>query len=113
MQLLYLGFTQEANMRCYRFEGVMPKDRLIPKVLNLGFSLKTDMALLALHHIRIQDVPDLCLDLLAQRLGANPDSRKIPCASARSGELFASEAREGCRNTQRARIPHVLSGWGQ
>lgn len=73
MQLLYLGFTQEANMRCYRFEGVVPKDRLVPKVLKIGFSLKADMALLAVHRIRFQDVPGLCLDILAQRLNIPED----------------------------------------
>ena len=68
MQLLYLGFVQEANLRCYRFEGVVPRDRLAPKVLKVEFSLKADMALLAIHRIRFQDVPGLCLEILHQRL---------------------------------------------
>ena len=75
-------------MRCYRFEGVMPKDRLIPKVLNVGFSLKTDMALLALHHIRIQDVPDLCLDLLAQRLNIPEDMLRYASYSVTNADLM-------------------------
>ena len=68
MQLLYLGFTQEANTRHYRFEGVVPKEKPVRKSANLEFIMNTDMALLAEFHIRFQDVPILCLEILAREL---------------------------------------------
>lgn len=68
MQLLYLGFVQQTNLRCFRFEGVAPRDKLAPKAPKLEFSLNADMALLARHRIPFQDVPGICLDILQQKL---------------------------------------------
>jgi hypothetical protein len=39
MQLLYKGFNQRANIRSYRFDGVLPSERPSKIVKNLEFLL--------------------------------------------------------------------------
>jgi hypothetical protein len=64
MQFLYMGFSQQANVRIFRFQGVMPRERPSRTVKNLEFMLSADMALLSQHRIRVQDAPTLCLQIL-------------------------------------------------
>jgi len=59
MQFLYMGFSQRANVRSYRFQGVVPRERPTKISKNLEFLLSADMALLAQHRIRVQDGPNL------------------------------------------------------
>jgi hypothetical protein len=47
MQFLYMGFSQRANVRSYRFQGVVPRERPTKISKNLEFLLSADMALLA------------------------------------------------------------------
>jgi len=65
MQFLYMGFSQNANVRNFRFQGVVSRERPSKMVKNLEFLLSADMALLAQHRIRVQDGPTLCLQILA------------------------------------------------
>ena len=64
MQFLYMGFSQRANVRSYRFQGVVPKERPSKLAKNHEFLLIADMSLLAEHRIRVQDGPNLCLRIL-------------------------------------------------
>ncbi len=65
MQFLYMGFTQQENIRCYRFEGVVPKERPTQVTKNIDFRLSADMSMLAEYHIQVQDGPALCLQVLS------------------------------------------------
>src|ERR1700722_7171144 len=68
MQLLYKGFNQRANIRSYRFDGVLPSERPSRIVKNLEFLLKLDMTVLTEPRIRIQEAPALCLGILQTAL---------------------------------------------
>src|SRR3984885_378613 len=80
MQLLYKGFNQRANIRSYRFDGVVPSERPSKIVKNLEFLLQLDMTVLAEHRIRIQEAPALCLGIL-QAAFATPGADTIPYLS--------------------------------
>lgn len=59
--LRYGGFQQTGNIRSYRFEAVTPG--------NPGhYSITVDIALLARHHVGIQEAPALCLRKLTAAL---------------------------------------------
>ena len=74
MQFLYMGFSQRANIRSYRFQGVVPRQRPSKMAKNVEFLLSADMSLLAQHRIRVQDGPSLCLRILAAAFsGAEAD----------------------------------------
>lgn len=73
MQFLYMGFIQQANVRRYRFQGVVPRERPSKMAKNLEFQLSADMALLAEHRIRVQDGPSLCLRILAAAFDGGED----------------------------------------
>jgi hypothetical protein len=73
MRFLYMGFSQEASLRCYRFQGVVPKDRPTKVLPNLEFRLNADMGLFAEHHIPLQDAPALCLQILTSMLSGTED----------------------------------------
>lgn len=73
MQFLYLGFSQQANIRSYRFQGVLPRERPSKMEKNLEFLLRADMALLARHSVRVQDGPTLCLQILTAGFASEED----------------------------------------
>jgi hypothetical protein len=68
MQLVYMGFTQEASLRCFHFQRVLTQSRLssLPKIVQ--FTLKADMALFMQNHIPVQDGPAICLQILTDTL---------------------------------------------
>jgi hypothetical protein len=71
MQFLYMGFTQERNIRSYRFHCVLPKERgTLPKK-DPVFSLKADIEALTGYRIRIQEGPSLCLQILGAAATGN------------------------------------------
>ena len=60
MKLLYMGFTHKTpGTRSYNFEGVAEAGQL-----RKGLYVTAEVALLTKHHIRIQEVPMMCLRLL-------------------------------------------------
>src|SRR5712692_9878035 len=59
MKLMYMGFSHETTaVRLYSFEGVVSEG------IRKGFHVTADIALLTKHHVRIQEVPMMCLRLL-------------------------------------------------
>ncbi len=86
MQFLYMGFSQEVNVRRYRFQGVVPRERPTKAARNLEFSLTADMALLARYQVRLQDGPSLCLQILTAALTATEDDAIQPASFAITGE---------------------------
>lgn len=53
------GFTQIAGMRVYAFEGMVDARRI-------DYTVEVNLALIPGYGIRIQDLPQLCRDLLQQ-----------------------------------------------
>jgi hypothetical protein len=74
MQFLYMGFTQQAGLRCFRFQGVLPTERPANVSSNIELEMSADMALLAQHRVRVQDGPALCLQVLGTMLSGAPDT---------------------------------------
>jgi len=67
MKLVYMGFSHETTgVRLYRFEGVVSQE------IRKGFLVTADIALLTKHHVRIQEVPMICLRLLESSAEAEP-----------------------------------------
>lgn len=120
MQLLYKGFNQRANIRSYRFDGVVPSERPTKIRKNLEFLLKLDMVILAEHHIRIQDAPAMCLRILQTALAA-PGADTIPFLSytITRAEIVAfatarsavDEAKAGRRKHRPAFKPTTPAQW--
>ncbi len=108
MQLLYKGFNQRANIRSYRFDGVVPSERPTRIVKNLEFLLKLDMTVLAEHRIRIQEAPTLCLGILQAALAA-PGADTIPFLSytiTRAEILAFASARDALVEAKGTRRKH-------
>jgi hypothetical protein len=108
MQLLYKGFNQRANIRSYRFDGVLPSERPSRIVKNLEFLLKLDMTVLAEHRIRIQEAPALCLGILQTAL-AIPGADTIPFVSytvTRAEILAFASARDALVEAKGTRRKH-------
>lgn len=54
------GFTQEAGVRTYTFEGRSAAERV-------SYTVQVDLALIPAYGIRIQELPLLCREFLEQR----------------------------------------------
>ncbi len=80
MQFLYMGFTQQANIRCFRFQGVLPRERPTKLAKIFEFAMNADMALLTRYKIPVQDGPALCLEILTAAL-ARTSEEAIPFAA--------------------------------
>jgi len=80
MQLVYMGFTQEASLRCFHFQRVLTQSRLtnLPRIVQ--FTLKADMALFMQHHIPVQEGPAICLQILTDTL-VGSDENEIASTS--------------------------------
>lgn len=76
----YLGHRQSGALRELVF-GDMGKDR-IEHLLHL----KIDIGMLMKHHLRIQDTPDICLRILAERWASTPVEPGPPTAITVSEE---------------------------
>jgi len=63
MQFVLTGFTQDVGFRVFAFEGIAP-DRM-----RTAFTVRTDLALIKRHGIRIQELPLLCRSLLERSEG--------------------------------------------
>lgn len=68
MQFLYMGFHQQANLRCFRFQAIQPKERTAKTSKAIDLTLTADLSLLARYKISIQDGPTLCLQILVGAL---------------------------------------------
>ncbi|MBZ5607176.1 MAG: hypothetical protein LAP38_02880 [Acidobacteriia bacterium] len=108
MQFLYMGFSQRANVRSYRFQGVVPKERPSKLAKNHEFLLIADMSLLAEHRIRVQDGPNLCLRILTIGLsGDDPDAVQFSSYAITPADVSAfAGARDAVEQTRAARRKH-------
>src|SRR3954466_11529502 len=67
MDLRYMGFDQEKNLRSYRFDAV---EKGAPK---REFVVTADLALFLTHRIAIQEGPNMCGIKLAANMESNSD----------------------------------------
>ena len=91
MQFLYMGFSQQANVRIFRFQGVMPRERPTRTAKNLEFMLSADMALLAQYRIRVQDGPTLCLQILAAAFTSEEEQAVLILGAVEAGHTAVQE----------------------
>ncbi len=67
MKFVYMGFRHETTgVRLYSFEGVVSQG------IRKDFLVTADITLLTKHHVRIQEVPMMCLQLLESSAEAEP-----------------------------------------
>jgi hypothetical protein len=64
-QLIYNGFTQNNNNRCYCFDAMEKNQPAIPYVVWV------DLALFARYHVPLQSGPMFCLKLLQNALASD------------------------------------------
>ncbi len=79
MQLVYMGFTQEAAFRCFHFQRVLTQARLTNLPKTVQFTLKADMSLFMRFRIPVQEGPALCLQVLTDAL-AGSEETVVPLA---------------------------------
>jgi len=108
MQFLYMGFSQVANVRSFRFQGVVPRERPARIAKNLEFLLTADMELLAEHRIRVQDAPTLCLKILTTAFaGAEDRAVEFTSYAITNADVTAfASARNAIEETKQARRKH-------
>ena len=82
MQLVYMGFTQQASLRCFRFQRVLAQARPtnLPKVVEIV--MKADMALFLRYRIPVQEGPALCLQILTTQLELAGSDEMAPEAAS-------------------------------
>jgi hypothetical protein len=90
MQLVYMGFTQQASLRCFRFQRVFTQARPtnLPKVVEI--TMKADMALFLRYRIPVQEGPALCLQILNTELAGLDESALEPASYAITSEHLSS-----------------------
>lgn len=65
-QLLYKGFTQDANIRSFEFEQTVHVNAF--RASRIEVVVKADLALLSRSRVAVQDGPALCLQILTSLL---------------------------------------------
>src|SRR5271165_3567341 len=92
MQLVYMGFTQEAALRCFHFQRVLTQARLtnFPKIVQ--FTMKADMSLFMRYRIPVQEGPALCLQILTSALAGSEEDALLPASYAVTTEHLSSFA---------------------
>jgi hypothetical protein len=90
MQLVYMGFTQEASLRCFHFERVLTQSGLsnLPRVVQ--FTLKADMSMFMKHRIPVQEAPAICLRILTDELEHSDENTLAPVSYAVTTEHLSS-----------------------
>ena len=82
MQLVYMGFTQEAALRCFHFQRVLTQARLTNLPKTVQFTMKADMSLFMRYRIPVQEGPALCLQILTNELAGAQEDAIIPASYA-------------------------------
>ena len=89
-QLLYKGFTQDANIRSFEFERTVHGNAV--RTSRIEVVVKADLALLSRSRVAVQDGPALCLQILTSLLdesGQKPPERFVHVVTAEEATAFA------------------------
>jgi hypothetical protein len=106
MEMAYMGFTQEAGVRRFRFECQieLPRPAAAPR-RTVQFVVSADMALFLRHSIPIQDGPAICREVLVEATSSIPENEivsgsypveemhMVSVAAARTADAQAKSAR--------------------
>lgn len=92
MQFAYTGFSQEANVRCFHFQIVLPRARPGRSVNGAEFTLKVDMSLFVKYRVPVQEGPALCLRVLTEALANASEESAASASYAVTLEHFSSFA---------------------
>ena len=108
-QYILTGFSQNAGIRLYAFEGIVDRCRV-------GYTVEVDLSLIPNYGIRIQDLPLLCQELLQKRVESSEISALIYSEHEMRAhaEKLAAEREESARRKSADRRPvnaHPGSGW--
>ena len=106
MKLAYMGFRHETTaVRLYSFEGVVAEGT------RKDFLVTADIALLTKHHIRIQEVPMMCLRLLESSAEAEPQLELLVLTEAdMTAHVHAKAAEAEKAASKRKKRPFNLGG---
>jgi hypothetical protein len=79
MEMAYMGFTQEASIRHFRFECQieLPRPAAAPRKV-IHFVVSAEMSLFLRYRIPIQDGPAICRRMLIEVTGRIPEGDVIP-----------------------------------
>jgi hypothetical protein len=107
MQLVYMGFTQEAALRCFHFQRVLTQARLanLPKIVQ--FTMKADMALFMRYRIPVQEGPALCLQILTNALAGSQEDTVLPASYAVTPEHLSTFASARTSSSQLKLPPRI------
>jgi hypothetical protein len=64
MQVVYLGFIQQGNVRRFQFDG-FPIGRLGIVTIHVKLAMTADLTVMNRYQLRLQDLPALCLRKLS------------------------------------------------
>ncbi len=103
MQFAYDGFTQQDDVRCFRFHHV--RDDVVKEV----FQIEVGLSLFLQHRVLVQDGPRFCLELLNASSVANPSTlehfHKYRVVSTDFSSLLAERARLLAAKQLRTKLP--------
>jgi len=77
VQIAYVGFIQRGTIRSYEFEGISER-RPGQAAKHIRFSMTADMGIVNRHHVKIQDVPALCMRTLAAAIQTRDENDPAP-----------------------------------
>ena len=93
MDFAYVGFTQEANLRSFRFERTVPHVRASDVREVISFTVVADLSLFPQCRVPIQEGPQLSLQILVRALaGQNHESVMPPSLLIGEEHLMAFAA---------------------
>ena len=104
MEFAYVGFTQEANLRSFRFERLLPNVRPSDARAVVRFTVVADLSLFPLCRVPIQEGPQISLQILSRALAGLDEASKLP-ASLLIANAKAEDAAE--RVSRRRHRPPV------
>jgi len=87
-----MGFTQEANIRHFHFQRVLPRARPTSAPNIVRFTMNADMTLFARYRIPVQEGPALCLQILTETMAGLDEASSQSASYALTLEHFTSFA---------------------
>lgn len=81
MDVAYMGFTQDAGIRCFRFERIIEAQRQLGNPRRtVQFMISADMALFLRHGVPIQEGPAICRGVLAEATAGTSEKDLVPAS---------------------------------
>ena len=119
MPFAYMGFTQEANIRHFHFQRVLPRVRGANAGSVVRFTLDADMSLFARFRVPVQEGPAICLQILRAASAGDEQNAAEPASYAVTYEHLSNFASARAQSAEaklarrRSRPPFKPSGASQ